>query len=116
MLGIIAAYDMYTECCEGNLDAAWAIEVNRMTFSQFRIRLSVQMLSYNPIDNMWYPGDKTFRISTRTHKARRKSDVDKVNARVGIGPSAEGATMNIIKQLWLLAVYARHWKRFVSIS
>jgi len=23
---------------------------------------------------------------------------------------------NIIKQLWLLAVYARHWKRFVSIS
>ena len=40
-----------------------------------------------------YPGDKTFQINTRTHKARRKSDVDKVNARVGIGPSAEGATM-----------------------
>ncbi|KAL7425562.1 hypothetical protein ACHAXH_000395 [Discostella pseudostelligera] len=93
-LGIIAAYDMYTECCEGSLDAAWAIEVkNRMTFSQFRIRLSVQMLSYNPVDNM-YPGDKTFRINTKTHKARRKSDVDNVDARVGIGPSAEGATMD----------------------
>ena len=59
-LGIIAADDKYTECCEGNLDAAWAIDLkNRMTFSQFHIRLSEQMLCYNPVDNL-YPGDKTF--------------------------------------------------------
>ena len=89
-LGIIAAYDMYIECCEGNLDASWAVDMKkRMTFSQFQIKLSEQMLAYKPVDNL-YPGDKTFRISTKTHKARRKSDEDE---RVGIGPSAEGVTM-----------------------
>jgi len=93
-LGIIAAYDMYIECCEGNLDASWAIDVKaRMSFSQFRLRLSEQMLGYNPIDNL-YAGDKTFWISTKTHKARRKSDDDE---RVGIGPSAEGFTMDHYK-------------------
>lgn len=93
-LGIIAAYDMYIECCEGGLDASWAVDVKkRMSFSQFRIKLSEQMLGYNPVNNL-YPGDKTFRISTKTHKARRKSDEDE---RVGLGPSAEGVTMDHYK-------------------
>lgn len=93
-LGIIAAYDMYIECCEGNLDASWAVDVKkRMSFSQFRIQLSEQMLGYSPVNNL-YPGDKTFRISTKTHKARRNSDEDE---RVGLGPSAEGVTMDHYK-------------------
>ena len=46
-LGIIAAYDMYIECCEGGLDAIWAVDVNkRMSFATFRMRLSEQMLAY----------------------------------------------------------------------
>jgi hypothetical protein len=91
-LGVIAAYDMYIECCEGNLDASWAIDVkNRMTFAQFRTKLSEQMLCYNPVDNL-YPGDNAFRISTRMPKARRKSG-ENGDARVGIGPSADGVTM-----------------------
>lgn len=47
-LGIIAAYDMYMiECCEGGLDAIWAVDVNkRMSFATFRMRLSEQMLAY----------------------------------------------------------------------
>ena len=37
-LGIIAAYDMYIECCEGNLDASWMVkEKVRMTFRAFRL-------------------------------------------------------------------------------
>ncbi len=51
------------------------------------------MLGYNPVNNL-YPGDKTFRSSTKTHKARRKSDEDD---RVGMGPSAEGVTMDHYK-------------------
>ena len=91
-LGVIAAYDMYIECCEGNLDASWAIDVkNRMTFAQFRTKLSEQMLCYNPVDNL-YPGDNAFRISTRMPEARRKSG-ENGDARVGIGPSADGVTM-----------------------
>ena len=93
-LGIIAAYDMYIECCEGGLDPLWAIdEKKRMTFSQFRIQLSEQMLGYNPVDNL-YPGDNTFRISTQTPKAQRKLDENQGDARVGLGPSANGVTMD----------------------
>ena len=93
-LGIIAAYDMYIECCEGTLDASWAIPQKlRMSFSQFRIRLSEQMLTYNPVDNL-YPGDKTFRISTKTHKTRRTSDED---GTVRVGPSADGVTLEQYK-------------------
>ena len=40
-MAIIAAYDMYTECCEGNLDSDWCInEKSRMSFRSFRLALS----------------------------------------------------------------------------
>jgi len=35
-MGVIAAYDMYLECSEGMLDAAWMVtKKDRMSFSQF---------------------------------------------------------------------------------
>ena len=44
-MGVIAAYDMYVECCEGLLDVTWKVDKkNRMTFSQFWLQLSKQML------------------------------------------------------------------------
>jgi hypothetical protein len=90
-LGIVAAYDMYIECCEGNLDESWAMEVKkRMSFSSFRIRLSEQMLAYNPTMN-WYPGDKTFRVNTQAPKGRRKSDEDRIEL------SPDGATLEHYK-------------------
>ncbi len=59
-MGIIAAYDMYNECCDGLLDASWAIpKKRRMGFTEFRIKLSEQMLKYDPRDNH-YPGDHKF--------------------------------------------------------
>ena len=90
-LGIVAAYDMYIECCGGKLDESWAVEVKRrMSFSSFRARLSEQMLGYNPAMN-FYPGDKTFRMSTQAPKGRRKSDEDHINT------SPEGVTLEHYK-------------------
>jgi hypothetical protein len=48
-MGIIAAYDMYNECCNCHLDALWAIpKKKQMGFTEFRIKLSEQMLKYDP--------------------------------------------------------------------
>jgi len=73
-LGIIAAYDMYLECCEGELDPSWKVDVkHRMKFQQFRLRLSEQMLTYDP-SLKCYPGDQTFRRWTQKPKSRRSSE------------------------------------------
>ncbi len=51
-MGIIAAFDMYNECCDGLPDASWAISKKKwMRFAEFRIKLSEQMLKYDPQDN-----------------------------------------------------------------
>jgi hypothetical protein len=64
---------MYLECCEGELDAAWKVEEKcRMTFLQFRLMLSKQMLMYDPWNDL-YAGDDKFRCSTQLHKKRRRS-------------------------------------------
>ena len=75
-LGIIAAYDMYIECCEGNLDASWMVQEKvRMTFRAFRLLLAKQMLEYDPSKGM-YPGDDKMRAFTQKHKKRRISGND----------------------------------------
>jgi hypothetical protein len=44
-MGVIAAYDMYNECCDDFLDASWAIpKKKQMGFTEFQIKLSEQML------------------------------------------------------------------------
>jgi hypothetical protein len=59
-MGIISAYDMYNECCDGLLDALWAIpKKKRMGFREFQIKLSEQMLKYDLRDNC-YAGDDKF--------------------------------------------------------
>jgi hypothetical protein len=70
-MGIIAAYDMYNECCDGLLDASWAIlKKRRMGFTEFQIKLSEQMLKYDPRHNH-YAGDHIFRRFTQHHKLCR---------------------------------------------
>lgn len=97
-LGIIAAYDMYIECCEGGLDETWRVDAKkRMSFAKFRLRLSEQMLTYNPINNL-YPGDSLLREHTKSHKKRRKSNESDSDARIGNGPTrAGGATIEHYK-------------------
>lgn len=61
-MGIIAAYDMYNECCDGLLDPSWKVEEkDRMTFTIFRQRLGQQMLEYDPRKRS-YPGDDQLRV------------------------------------------------------
>ena len=70
-MGIIAAFDMYNECCDGLLDASWAIpKKKQMKFTQFQMKLSEKMLSYDPRDNN-YAGDDKFRRFSQQHKLRR---------------------------------------------
>jgi hypothetical protein len=71
-MGVIVAYDMYLECSEGMLDAAWMVaKKDRMSFSQFQLRLSEQMLRYDPRNDLC-AGDSKFRRTTQMHKMRRK--------------------------------------------
>jgi hypothetical protein len=75
-LGMIVAYDMYLESSEGMLDVAWRVaKKDRMSFSQFQLRLSEQMLRYDPRNNL-YAGDNKFRRSTQLHKIKRKGSKD----------------------------------------
>jgi hypothetical protein len=54
-MGIIAAHDMYNECCDGLLIP----KKKRIGFTEFQIKLSEQMLKYDPQDNC-YAGDDKF--------------------------------------------------------
>ncbi len=48
-MAIVAAYDMYIECCKGNLDKAWSVlENKRMSFRKFCLTLSKKIIKYNP--------------------------------------------------------------------
>lgn len=39
-MAVIAAYDMYLECCEGKLDSEWFVaEKDRMSFRDFRLAI-----------------------------------------------------------------------------
>jgi hypothetical protein len=75
-MGIVAAYDMYKECCDGLLDAPWKVdEKDRMSYSEFRMKLSKQLLAYDPKYNL-YNGDDKQRSFTQNHKVRRSIDND----------------------------------------
>ena len=71
LIAVIAAYDMYVECCEGGLDPEWFVkEKDRMSFRDFRLELSHQMLTYNPKDQL-YLGNANFRSVTGKEKERQ---------------------------------------------
>ena len=68
---VVAAYGMYKECCEGSLDFAWKInEKEMMSYSEFCMKLSKQMLEYNPRNNQ-YNGDDKLQLFTQNHRSRR---------------------------------------------
>ncbi len=60
-VAVIAAYNMYVECCKGGFDEKWFIaETDRLSFRDFWLELSRQMLTYGPRQQM-YRGDENFR-------------------------------------------------------
>ena len=106
-LGIIASYDMYIECCDGDLDPSWAVDKkDRLTYSQFLLKLSEQMLLYNPQNNM-YAGDHKFRLSTQQPKKRRRSSKDLSSAEESFPDT--GVTMANLRM-------ARHTPRFCKTN
>jgi len=69
-MGVLAAYDMYNECCYGDLDPDWKIpQKKRMCFAVFRQQLSKQMLEYDP-SKLTYMGNEMSRLVT--HKLIRR--------------------------------------------
>ena len=79
-IAVVAAYDMYLECAEGELDPEWYVHPKeRMSFKKFRKELSKQMLMYNPKDESLL-GDGNFRVVTQLPKARRGRNTGKRKA------------------------------------
>ena len=73
-MAVTAAYDMYSECCDGLLDPEWKVEMkDRMSNSNWRLKASEQMLKYNPAKN-GYPGDTTFRAFSKRPKRMREEE------------------------------------------
>lgn len=70
-IAIIAAYDMYIECAQGELEQEWSVPENeRLDFQGFRLLCSEIMLQYDAKKQM-YPGDGKMRAVSRQHKKRR---------------------------------------------
>lgn len=68
---VIAAYDMYKYCCEGLGDPSWFVEESkRMSFREFRLKLSQQMLEWDPAAGL-LPGDSNFRYYTKLSNNQR---------------------------------------------
>jgi hypothetical protein len=76
-IAVIAAYDMYIECCEGGLDSEWFVEEKeRLSFRDFRMRLSESMIEYDPRKQM-YRGDEAFRKVTKLGRRKREDSQKK---------------------------------------
>ena len=67
---MLVAFDMYRECAEGSLHEDWKLD-KPVTWWQWRDKLAIQGLSYDPRKKM-YPGDKHTRKSTQEYKKRRQ--------------------------------------------
>ncbi len=68
---VVAAFDMYKECCEGLLDSTWKInEKERMSYSEFFMKLSKQILKYDTRNNQYNENNKLC-LFTQNHKTRR---------------------------------------------
>jgi hypothetical protein len=62
---------MYSECCEGGLDPDWKVdEKDRLSFQDYRLQLSEQMLMYDPKKQV-YQGDGAFRKVTKLGKRKK---------------------------------------------
>ena len=59
------AYNIYVQCCEGNVDPEWAMKA--VTSTRFKQELSLQMVQYKAW-NKKYPGDEMMRGATQRNK------------------------------------------------
>jgi len=88
-LAVVVAYDMYLECCTGNLVPAW--KTAPVTFYRFREVLAKQMLTYSPTKRE-YPGDERMRACTQQSKKKRVTSTTSVNTALSSVSSSEYTT------------------------
>jgi len=69
-LAVITAYDMYKEVWSGKLHEEWKVE-KPMSFYDFCIRLSEQMLHYDPTQKQ-YKGEECLRCNTQPNMQQRQ--------------------------------------------
>ena len=70
VLAIVAVYDIYIECAEGELVSEWKYKL--IDFWTFRESLSNQMLKYNPIHRE-YHGDAQMIVCSQQHRNRHRN-------------------------------------------
>ena len=104
-LAIVVAYDMYLECCEGELDPDWCVK-EPVDFHTFRDILSKQMCRYDPKSQL-YPGDEKMRAVTQMNKAVRQQKQRKIHDVRGGGNFSGKVTHEQYSE-------ARRQKRFCS--
>jgi len=68
-MAVVVAYDIYLECCTGNLTPGW--KTKAVSFYRFREILARQMLHYSPTDRK-YPGDEAMRACTQQNQKKRR--------------------------------------------
>ena len=122
-LAVVVAYDMYLECCEGNLKPGWKIDAP-VTFWRFREKLPEQMLQYDARERR-YPGDEFMRQSThqriRDRPAKRTRRAGRPNKSDGETPGQTPAVSGVVtmeqiedakkKRLNSLTEFQRHWDK-----
>jgi len=62
------AYNLYVQCCEGNVDPEWTMKA--VSSTRFKQELSSQMVQYKAY-NKKYPGDEMMRGATQRNKNKR---------------------------------------------
>jgi hypothetical protein len=94
-MAVVASYDMYQQACDGLLDPDWILsESERMSFRDWRMQLSEDMLNYNPANGL-LPGDEYFRVSTKQTIRRRQREKKRKKDNVEYAP--DGITLNNYK-------------------
>ncbi|KAG7374512.1 hypothetical protein IV203_013607 [Nitzschia inconspicua] len=80
-MAVVLAYDMYLECTTETpcheffqFDDTTRLKLSKgpLKFHDFKDKLSIQMLTYTPV-NVFYPGDRNFREVTEMTIARRNA-------------------------------------------
>ncbi len=74
-IAVTVAYDLYKECCEGELDLEWRVR-KPVDFLRFREKLASQMLGYDPRKGK-YSGDTATRAYTQQGQSLRSDSTSR---------------------------------------
>ena len=66
------AYNLYVQCCEGEVDPEWKMKA--VTSTRFKQELSLQMVQYKAW-NKKYPSDDMMRGATQQNKHEHGGDI-----------------------------------------